>query len=101
MTSRAVLQPTAQRCTYCREVKAGRYRAPSELATRSGHGWTQGRQSVHWICGDCDRAQVTAKPELCPNCKGNGVTWQHVEGGYLEKVTCGDCWGRGNDKKTA
>lgn len=47
----------------------------------------------------CDR-YGTPEPELCPDCKGDGVTWQHVEGGYLEKVTCGECEGRGYYEET-
>lgn len=46
----------------------------------------------------CDRISGDGeqpRQELCPNCKGDGVTWNHVEGGYLEKVPCGDCGGKG------
>lgn len=95
--------PQTHRCVYCHQESIGRFRSPREVPTASGRGWSRGSQSVTWICPNCDVKQGTAlksEPEVCPDCKGNGVTWQHVEGGYLEKVTCGECSGRGHYEET-
>jgi len=42
-----------------------------------------------------DHDREVPRQELCPNCKGNGVTWNHVEGGFLEKCQCLGCFGKG------
>jgi hypothetical protein len=44
---------------------------------------------------DCDCERCQEERDLCPNCKGDGVRWEYVEGGFLEKVGCLDCRGTG------
>lgn len=60
MHARAGIACTAYRCTYCREVREGRFRRPQERATASGQGWSQGSRYPVWICHECDAAQGTA-----------------------------------------
>lgn len=47
---------------------------------------------------DCERCLETREPPrrvMCPNCKANGVVWEHIEGGFLEKCICSECEGTG------
>lgn len=70
----------AYRCPYCGQIKPGRFRRPSEHPHASGHGWSQSRQQVMWICHDCDRAQGTAAEGdfLGSYAEGARKTWDYA-----------------------
>ena len=42
-----------------------------------------------------DPQREMPRQEICPDCKGDGTKFNHVEGGWLEKVACPECDGKG------
>lgn len=52
------------------------------------------RGDAHCPCDDC-----ADERNACDNCRGNGTRWEHVEGGYLDKVECSECGGTGRSEE--
>lgn len=51
---------------------------------------------------DAERCDALSDPTreqprqlLCHDCKGDGTKFEHIAGGYLEKMTCLECGGKG------
>jgi len=49
---------------------------------------------------DCEQClELRDQCDDCEHCKGRGWRWQHVEGGFLDKVRCDECEGTGDAKE--